>query len=65
MFLINLLLLILFLQDKDDAAKPEEVARLLRLQDLPSNRRWHIQGCCALSGHGLTEGFRWLGANVQ
>ncbi|KAH7832550.1 Arf1e [Monocercomonoides exilis] len=51
-------------QDITGAAKPEEVARLLDLAELPSARKWHIQGCCALTGQGLTEGFRWLGANV-
>eukprot|EP00770_Monocercomonoides_exilis_P009302 MONOS_9257.1-p1 / transcript=MONOS_9257.1 / gene=MONOS_9257 / organism=Monocercomonoides_exilis_PA203 / gene_product=Arf1b / transcript_product=Arf1b / location=Mono_scaffold00375:26847-27725(-) / protein_length=190 / sequence_SO=supercontig / SO=protein_coding / is_pseudo=false len=57
---------VLILANKQDiagAAKPDEAARLLGLAELPSSRKWHIQGCCALTGQGLTEGFRWLGAN--
>jgi signal recognition particle receptor subunit beta len=59
---------VLILANKQDiagAAKPDEAARLLGLADLPPARRWHIQGCCALTGQGLTEGFRWLGANAS
>ncbi|KAK2961293.1 putative ADP-ribosylation factor [Blattamonas nauphoetae] len=50
-------------QDIPTAVKPDECSRHLGLQDLPPTRKWHIQGCCALTGQGLTEGFRWLGAN--
>lgn len=59
---------VLILANKQDVAgaiKPDETARLLGVGDLPTSRKWHVQGCCALTGQGLTEGFRWLGANTQ
>ncbi|KAA6386352.1 MAG: putative ADP-ribosylation factor [Streblomastix strix] len=52
-------------QDIDTAARPDETAQMVGLLDLPAGRKWHIQGCCGLNGNGLTEGFRWLGANVN
>ncbi|KAK2955211.1 putative ADP-ribosylation factor 3 [Blattamonas nauphoetae] len=51
-------------QDDPQAVRPDECSRLLGLADLPSNKRWHIQGCSALLNQGITDGFRWLAANV-
>ncbi|KAK2957688.1 putative ADP-ribosylation factor [Blattamonas nauphoetae] len=51
-------------QDIPSSAKPDEVARLLGLDDLPPTRKWKIQGCCALTGDGLREGLKWLGQSV-
>lgn len=38
---------------------PEEVKTKLGLQTL-KNRNWFLQGCCALTGDGLSEGMDWL-----
>ncbi|KAK2955098.1 putative ADP-ribosylation factor [Blattamonas nauphoetae] len=43
-------------QDHPQAVRPDECSRLLGLADLPSNWRWHIQGCSALLNQGNTDG---------
>ncbi|KAH7816045.1 Arf1j [Monocercomonoides exilis] len=52
-------------QDIPGSAKPDEIAQLLGVADFPSSRKWHIQGCCAVTGQGILDGFRWLAANIS
>ena len=51
-------------QDMPDAMSPSEVAEGLALPSL-KGRKWHIHGCCAISGDGLHEGLDWLGNNIS
>ena len=46
------------------AMTPMEVCEGLGLYDL-KNRRWHIQGTCALKGDGLYEGLDWLSETLK
>lgn len=41
-----------------------EVCEGLGLYDL-KNRRWHIQGTCAVKGDGLYEGLDWLSETLK
>ena len=41
-----------------------EVCEGLGLLDL-KNRKWHIQGTCALKGDGLYEGLDWLASTLK
>lgn len=41
-----------------------EVCDGLGLYDL-KNRKWHIQGTCALKGEGLYEGLDWLSTTLK
>ena len=41
-----------------------EVCEGLGLFDL-RNRKWHIQGTCALRGDGLYEGLDWLSTTLK
>lgn len=43
---------------------PMEVCEGLGLRDL-KNRKWHIQGTCALKGDGLYEGLDWLAGTLK
>lgn len=43
---------------------PMEVCEGLGLYDL-QNRKWHIQGTCALRGDGLYEGLDWLASTLK
>lgn len=43
---------------------PMEVCEGLGLYDL-KNRKWHIQGTCALKGDGLYEGLDWLSSTLK
>jgi len=45
-------------QDLETAAKPQEVAETLNLQDI-KDRKWQIMGCSAKTGDGLQPGFEW------
>jgi len=38
---------------------PGEIADKLKLSEI-RNRKWMIQGCSGMYGHGLSEGFEWL-----
>lgn len=51
-------------QDLMGAATPQEIAELLRLNDL-RDRIWQIQPCSAKTGSGLQEGMDWLMRTVQ
>ncbi|KAH9727957.1 ADP-ribosylation factor B1B [Citrus sinensis] len=46
------------------AMTPMEVCEGLGLFDL-KNRKWHIQGTCALKGDGLYEGLDWLASTLK
>eukprot|EP00261_Vitis_vinifera_P040594 XP_019081837.1 PREDICTED: ADP-ribosylation factor isoform X3 [Vitis vinifera] len=46
------------------AMTPMEVCEGLGLYDL-KNRKWHIQGTCALKGDGLYEGLDWLAGTLK
>jgi ADP-ribosylation factor protein 1 len=46
------------------AMTPVEVCEGLGLFDL-KNRKWHIQGTCALRGDGLYEGLDWLAGTLK
>jgi len=41
-----------------------EICEGLGLFDL-RNRKWHIQGTCALKGDGLYEGLDWLSSTLK
>ena len=43
---------------------PMEVSEGLGLNEL-ENRKWHIQGTCALKGDGLYEGLDWLSTTLK
>lgn len=47
-------------QDVPGAAPVIELIRELRLDTLPLERRWHIQGACARTGDGLFDGLDWV-----
>ncbi|KAM7277725.1 hypothetical protein ACFE04_004859 [Oxalis oulophora] len=46
------------------AMTPREVCEGLGLFDI-KNRKWHIQGTCALRGDGLYEGLDWLASTLK
>ncbi|KAL8160174.1 hypothetical protein V2J09_001711 [Rumex salicifolius] len=54
----------LLLHCKRGAMTPMEVCQGLGLFDL-KNRKWHIQGTCALKGDGLYEGLDWLSSTLK
>eukprot|EP00300_Choanocystis_sp_HF-7_P012735 c18008_g1_i2.p2 GENE.c18008_g1_i2~~c18008_g1_i2.p2 ORF type:complete len:117 (+),score=30.25 c18008_g1_i2:291-641(+) len=45
-------------QDLPSAAGPDELVEALELSKL--EMVWKIQGCCAISGEGVADGFEWL-----
>lgn len=47
-------------QDKPGALTAEDVTRLFKVKKLCCDRNWYVQPCCALTGDGLSEGFRKL-----
>ncbi|XP_048225993.1 ADP-ribosylation factor 1-like 2 isoform X1 [Ricinus communis] len=49
---------------KKGAMTPMEVCEGLGLFEL-KNRKWHIQGTCALRGDGLYEGLDWLASTLK
>ncbi|KAG4135858.1 hypothetical protein ERO13_D08G243100v2 [Gossypium hirsutum] len=51
-------------QDLKGAMTPMEVSEGLGLFDI-KNRKWHIQGTCALRGDGLYEGLDWLSETLK
>jgi small GTP-binding protein len=46
-------------QDLPGAIKPQGLVDLLKLESV-TNRAWHIQGTCAMTGDGLYEGLDWV-----
>ncbi|KAK1285306.1 ADP-ribosylation factor 1 [Acorus calamus] len=64
-FMLNSVILVFAnKQDMKGAMTPMEVCEGLGLYDL-KNRRWHIQGTCALKGDGLYEGLDWLASTLK
>ena len=51
-------------QDQEQAMKAALIADGLGLYQL-QNRRWHVQGACALTGDGLVEGLLWLYKSIK
>jgi small GTP-binding protein len=51
-------------QDLPNAVKPQELGNRLRLNSI-TNRAWQVQGTCATTGDGLSEGFDWLGNQIN
>ncbi|KAF4399007.1 hypothetical protein G4B88_023601 [Cannabis sativa] len=64
-FMLNSVILVFAnKQDMKGAMSPMEVCEGLGLFDL-KNRKWHIQGTCALRGDGLYEGLDWLAGTLK
>ncbi|ESQ49792.1 hypothetical protein EUTSA_v10021569mg [Eutrema salsugineum] len=64
-FMLNSVILVFAnKQDMRGAMSPREVCEGLGLLDL-KNRKWHIQGTCALQGDGLYEGLDWLSSTLK
>ncbi|RZC37603.1 Arf, G-alpha, Ras and/or Gtr1 RagA domain containing protein [Asbolus verrucosus] len=51
-------------QDLPISMTAAEIAEKMQLNGL-LNRKWHIQGTCALRGSGLYEGFEWLSRELH
>ncbi|KAM7132669.1 ADP-ribosylation factor-like protein 14 isoform 1-T2 [Molossus nigricans] len=47
-------------QDVPGALTAEDITRMFKVKKLCCDRNWYVQPCCALTGDGLTEGFRKL-----
>ncbi|KAB5529718.1 hypothetical protein DKX38_019799 [Salix brachista] len=64
-FMLNSVILVFAnKQDMKGAMTPIEVCEGLGLFEL-KNRKWHIQGTCALRGDGLYEGLDWLSGTLK
>ncbi|KAK4362804.1 hypothetical protein RND71_018045 [Anisodus tanguticus] len=64
-FMLNAIILVFAnKQDMRGAMTPMEVCEGLGLYEL-KNRKWHIQGTCALRGDGLYEGLDWLASTLK
>ncbi|KAG8390499.1 hypothetical protein BUALT_Bualt01G0089700 [Buddleja alternifolia] len=64
-FMVNAVILVFAnKQDMKGAMSAMEVCEGLGLRDL-KNRKWHIQGTCALKGDGLYEGLDWLSSTLK
>eukprot|EP00003_Mantamonas_plastica_P010715 TRINITY_DN2018_c0_g1_i4.p1 TRINITY_DN2018_c0_g1~~TRINITY_DN2018_c0_g1_i4.p1 ORF type:complete len:228 (-),score=22.56 TRINITY_DN2018_c0_g1_i4:70-753(-) len=51
-------------QDLKDSMEPADISEHLDLDSI-KDHDWHIQGCCALTGEGLTEGLDWISSKVN
>jgi signal recognition particle receptor subunit beta len=51
-------------QDLPNALSVAEVTDRIGLRSI-SQRNWHVQGCCGISGQGLFEGLDWLSQTVS
>ena len=47
-------------QDVPGALTAKDITRIFKVKKLCCNRNWCVQPCCAITGDGLTEGFRKL-----
>ncbi|XP_043813217.1 ADP-ribosylation factor-like protein 2 isoform X1 [Manihot esculenta] len=47
-------------QDLKGALTPDEIAKVLNLENMDKTRHWKIVGCSAYIGEGLLERFDWL-----
>ncbi|CAM8965288.1 unnamed protein product [Rhodiola kirilowii] len=64
-FMVNSVILVFAnKQDMKGAMTPREVCEGLGLLEL-KNRKWHIQGTCAIKGDGLYEGLDWLASTLK
>eukprot|EP00906_Rhabdomonas_costata_P002855 RCo004438 len=45
-------------QDLANALSPGEISEALQLPSI-RDRKWHIQGCSAVTGNGLNDGMEW------
>ncbi|CAM8968477.1 hypothetical protein QQ045_004508 [Rhodiola kirilowii] len=64
-FMLNSVILVFAnKQDMKGAMTPREVCEGLGLLEL-KNRKWHIQGTCAVKGDGLYEGLDWLASTLK
>uniref|UniRef100_A0A7N0U6D8 ADP-ribosylation factor n=1 Tax=Kalanchoe fedtschenkoi TaxID=63787 RepID=A0A7N0U6D8_KALFE len=64
-FMLNSVILVFAnKQDMKGAMTPREVCEGLGLLEL-KNRKWQIQGTCALKGDGLYEGLDWLASTLK
>ncbi|XP_003476368.1 ADP-ribosylation factor-like protein 14 [Cavia porcellus] len=52
-------------QDMPGALTAEDITRMFKVKQLCSDRNWYVQPCCAITGDGLTEGFRKLTGFVK
>jgi ADP-ribosylation factor-like protein 14 len=52
-------------QDVPGALSAEDITRMFKVKKLCSDRNWYVQPCCAITGDGLTEGFRKLTGFVK
>ncbi|XP_053455793.1 ADP-ribosylation factor-like protein 14 [Nycticebus coucang] len=52
-------------QDLPGALTAMDITRKFRVKKLCSDRSWHVQPCCAVTGDGLAEGFRKLTESVK
>lgn len=41
-----------------------DISDALGLNNIQTHQ-WHIQSTCALSGHGLSDGFDWILQNIE
>ena len=57
------------MQDKEGAASINQITEKLRVSEVcgteSTKREWHVQGCSAHSGNGLTEGLDWIADVIQ
>lgn len=51
-------------QDLPDAIPTRQLVERLRLSEV-SNREWYVQGCSAITGDGIFEGFDWVTGAVK
>mmetsp|Transcript_1339 Transcript_1339/g.1513 ORF Transcript_1339/g.1513 Transcript_1339/m.1513 type:complete len:182 (-) Transcript_1339:42-587(-) len=51
-------------QDLPDALSSAELVEKFNLSAL-SDRQWHVQPACAISGDGLEEGLQWLANSIK
>lgn len=49
---------------QNGAMTPKEVSEQMGLSDL-EDRKWRIQGSCAVNGNGLCEGLEWIATTVK
>lgn len=52
-------------QDVPGALTAEDITRMFKVKELCCNRNWYVQPCCAITGDGLTEGFRKVAEFVK
>jgi len=51
-------------QDLPNAMSIEEIKERLELNTI-TNRKWHVQPTCAITGEGINEGLTWLSKNID